>query len=44
MTVKTDDVTSGRRDVDPYGRLWAVQGQNGLRYENNLIFNVPSTA
>ena len=22
--VKTDDVTSGRRGVDPHGRLWAV--------------------
>ena len=24
LTVKTDDVTSGRRGVDPHGRLWAV--------------------
>ena len=27
--VKTDDVTSGRRDVDPHGRLRAVQGRMG---------------
>ena len=25
--VKTDDVTSGRMDVDPHGRLRAVQGE-----------------
>ena len=25
--VKTDDVTSGRMDVDPHGRLQAVQGE-----------------
>ena len=24
LTVKTDDVTSGRRGVYPHGRLWAV--------------------
>ena len=27
MTIKTDDVTSGRRDVDPQGRLRAAQGR-----------------
>ena len=27
--VKTDDVTSGRRDVDPHGRLRVVQGRMG---------------
>ena len=27
--VKTDDVTSGRMDVDPHGRLRAVQGRMG---------------
>ena len=26
LTVKTDDVTKGRKDVDPHGRLRAVQG------------------
>ena len=26
---KTDDVTSGRRDLDPRGRLPAVQGRMG---------------
>ena len=26
LTVKTDDVTKGRKDVDPHGRLQAVQG------------------
>ena len=25
LTVKTDDVTKGRKDVDPHGRLRAVQ-------------------
>ena len=29
--VKTDDVTSVRRDVDPHGRLRAVQGRMGQR-------------
>ena len=29
LTVKTDDVTKGRKDVDPHGRLRAVQGQMG---------------
>ena len=27
LTVKTDDVTRGRKDVDPHGRLRAVQGE-----------------
>ena len=26
---KTDDVTSGRRDVDPHGQLWVAQGWMG---------------
>ena len=30
LTVKTDDVTKGRKDVDPHGRLRAVSGGNGL--------------
>ena len=25
--VTTDDVTMGRKDLDPHGRLWAVQGR-----------------
>ena len=29
LTVKTGDVTSGRRDMDPQGRLRATQGQMG---------------
>ena len=29
FTIKTDDVTSGRRDVDPHGQLWAAQGKIG---------------
>ena len=29
LTVKTDDVTKGRKDVDPHGRLRAVQGRIG---------------
>ena len=29
MTVKKDDVTSGRRNVDPHGRLRAVTGGYG---------------
>ena len=34
LTVKTDDVTKGRKDLDPHGRLRAVtggSGANGLR-------------
>ena len=27
--VKTDDVTKGRKDLDPHGRLRAVQGRMG---------------
>ena len=27
LTIKTDDVTKGRKDVDPYGLLRAVQGE-----------------
>ena len=29
LTVKTDDVTKGRKDVDPHGRLRAVKGRMG---------------
>ena len=29
LTVKTDDVTSGTRDVDSQGQLRAVQGRMG---------------
>ena len=29
LTVKTDDVTKGRKDVDPHGRLEAFQGRMG---------------
>ena len=29
LTVKTDDVTEGRKDLDPHGRLRAVQGRMG---------------
>ena len=29
LTLKTDDVTKGRKDVDPHGRLRAVQGRMG---------------
>ena len=29
LTIKTDDVTSGRRDVDLHGWLQAAQGQIG---------------
>ena len=29
LTLKTDDVTSGRRDVDSHSQLIAVQGQMG---------------
>ena len=34
LTVKSNDVTRGRKDVDPHGRLRAVtggSGANGLR-------------
>ena len=30
LAFKTDDVTKGRKDVDPHGRLQGVQGRNGL--------------
>ena len=29
LTVKPDDVTKGRKDLDAHGRLRAVQGQMG---------------
>ena len=29
LTIKTDDVTSGREDVDPHGLLRAAQGRMG---------------
>ena len=29
LTVKTDDVTKGRKDLDPHGQLRAVQGRMG---------------
>ena len=32
LTIKTDDVTSGRREVDPHGRLRGSSGANGLNY------------
>ena len=37
MTVKTDDVTKGRKDPDPHGRLRAVTGGSGA---NGLTKNV----
>ena len=27
LTIKNDDVTSDRRGMDPYGRLWAARGR-----------------
>ena len=29
LIIKTDDVTKGRKDVDPHGRLRGVQGRMG---------------
>ena len=29
LTIKTDDVTNGRKDLDWHGRLQAVQGRMG---------------
>ena len=29
LTIKTDDVTKGRKDLDRHGRLRAVQGRMG---------------
>ena len=29
LNVKTNDVTKGRKDLDPHGRLRAVQGRMG---------------
>ena len=37
MTVKTDDITKGRKDADLHGWLQAVQGRMGL--EVQLIKN-----
>ena len=31
MTIKTDDVTSSRRDLDPHGRLRAARGRMGKK-------------
>ena len=39
LTIKTDDLTSARKDVDPPGRLWVVQGQMGSRNCQNLAFS-----
>ena len=36
LTVKTDDVTKGRKNVDPHGRLQAVQGRCGLRIKSDI--------
>ena len=33
LTVKTDDVTSARGDVDPQGQLRAVQGRMGQAFK-----------
>ena len=32
LTVKNDDATSRRRNVDPHGRLRAAQGRMGINY------------
>ena len=32
MTVKTDDVTKGGKDLDPHRRLRTVQGRMGYAY------------
>ena len=32
LTIKTDDVTSGRRDVDPQGAVMAGSGVNELNF------------
>ena len=29
LTIKTDDITSGRRDVDPHGQVWAAHRKIG---------------
>ena len=29
LGISTDDITSGRRELDVQGQLWAVQGQMG---------------
>ena len=31
LTIKPDDVTSGRKDVDKYGQLQAAQGRIGKK-------------
>ena len=34
LTVKTDDVTKGRKDVDLHGRVTGGSGANGLKKKN----------
>ena len=38
LTIKTDDVTKGRKDLDPHGRLWAVQGRVKLKQRKNTTY------
>ena len=39
LNIKTDDVTSGRRDVDLHRQLWAaLKGANGL----NIFLRISS--
>ena len=38
LTIKNDDVTSDRKGMDPYGRLWAARGRlvgEWVNTENN---------
>ena len=37
LTIKTDDVTSGRRDVDLHGRLWAACANGLMEKKTNAI-------
>ena len=33
---KTDDITYGRRDMDPNGWFWEAQGRMGYTYQNSF--------
>ena len=33
LTIKTDHVTSGRKDVDPHGRLRAAKGRGRMGFK-----------
>ena len=42
LTIKTDDVTSGTRDVDRHGWLGVVQAVHGLRVNRAVLKTKPN--